>query len=969
MSRSVILILLFLNSFISSAQNNCLIGWPSEPVVTGNNATYLIYNVTFDDEEFFYGKLGAFFTNDQGALQCGGWVNWVNNTVNSIAVWGDDTTTPEKDGFAEGEEIIWLAESGPGQTAYQATLTYTEGAGGIGSSIFTSNSINVTSEFAIISSVLNYCNSYILGCIDSDYLEYNPTANYDNGSCNELKISGCMDPLFIQYNPLANSDNGSCEVLIRDALSELISLYNSSDSIISELELNTESWNNSITLQEGWNMFGYGCPIQIDLVQGLSNHTDLINIVKENNGAVYMPEYNFNSIGNLIPGFGYQINVVETIEDFRLCDWYIDNMYDYDINNTDLDLSSIQSDLDCYENPENCSNELGVLGCMNEFALNYNSLATVDDGSCILIGCSDPTYLEYYTQGFIPSSNDQAYNDLFCFDIAVLGCTDSLYFEYNSEANVNDGSCVLAAEYGCMDQEALNFNSSANMDNGSCEYLGCTDDLYLEFDSSATNDDGSCLTISIPGCIDSSACNFNPESNMSDGSCEYAEEGFECFQITQGNIHQRVANWISNPDSIESIYGHISDWDVSNVTDMSSLFENYLYFNDDLSSWDVSSVTDMSYMFSSASNFTGDISSWDVSNVTDMSNMFSAASNFTGDISSWDVSSVTDMGWMFQAAYDFTGDLSSWDVSNVTGMEWMFWNADDFTSDLSSWDVSNVTDMSYMFSSATNFTSDLSSWDVSNVTDMSNLFQNCLYFTGDLSSWDVSNVTDMSSMFYGATSFTSDLSSWDVSNIANMTDMFFNSGMTPEDLCSTQETFSMSLYWPYDWECSVEVGDYAHGGIVFYVDSTGQHGLVAALEDLTEDATIDSEGNPGYQWGCFATWLSGADGQAIGTGYQNTLDIVAGCSETPIAASEALAYESEDYSDWYLPSLDELNEMYNTIGYGGSEGNIGSFSSNWYWSSSESNNYGAYDVNFGDGSTGSFSSKTKIVRVRVIRSF
>ena len=52
-----------------------------------------------------------------------------------------------------------------------------------------------------------------------------------------------------------------------------------------------------------------------------------------------------------------------------------------------------------------------------------------------------------------------------------------------------------------------------------------------------------------------------------------------------------------------------------------------------------------------------------------------------------------------------------------------------------------------------------------------------------------------------------------------------------------------------------------------------------------------------------------------------------------------------------------------------SEGNIGGFSSNWYWSSSESNNYGAYDVNFGDGSTGNFSSKTKIVRVRFIRSF
>ena len=71
-------------------------------------------------------------------------------------------------------------------------------------------------------------------------------------------------------------------------------------------------------------------------------------------------------------------------------------------------------------------------------------------------------------------------------------------------------------------------------------------------------------------------------------------------------------------------------------------------------------------------------------------------------------------------------------------------------------------------------------------------------------------------------------------------------------------------------------GDLAFGGIVFYVDETGQHGLVAAMEDLGQ-----------FEWGCYGTDIAGADGQAIGTGYQNTLDIVAGCSETPIAASEA----------------------------------------------------------------------------------
>ena len=152
-------------------------------------------------------------------------------------------------------------------------------------------------------------------------------------------------------------------------------------------------------------------------------------------------------------------------------------------------------------------------------------------------------------------------------------------------------------------------------------------------------------------------------------------------------------------------------------------------------------------------------------------------------------------------------------------------------------------------------------------------------------------------------------------------------------------------------------GDLAFGGIVFYVDETGQHGLVAAMEDLGQ-----------FEWGCYGTDIAGANGQAIGTGYQNTLDIVAGCSETPIAASEALAYQSGGYSDWYIPSKDELVEMYNTIGNGGPEGNIGGFSSDRYLSSSENSNINAWSVYFINGLT-NYDFKYIHDRVRVIRAF
>ena len=121
-----------------------------------------------------------------------------------------------------------------------------------------------------------------------------------------------------------------------------------------------------------------------------------------------------------------------------------------------------------------------------------------------------------------------------------------------------------------------------------------------------------------------------------------------------------------SPPHVHPFYGPIADWDVSEVTNMKSMFWDAYGFNGDLSRWNVGKVTNMSGMFVDAKAFNGDLSRWDVSNVTEMGRMFMIATAFNGDLSRWDVSNVTNMDIMFWGARAFNGDLSRWDVSKVT---------------------------------------------------------------------------------------------------------------------------------------------------------------------------------------------------------------------------------------------------------------------------------------------------------------
>jgi hypothetical protein len=141
------------------------------------------------------------------------------------------------------------------------------------------------------------------------------------------------------------------------------------------------------------------------------------------------------------------------------------------------------------------------------------------------------------------------------------------------------------------------------------------------------------------------------------------------------------------------------------------------------------------------------------------------------------------------------------------------------------------------------------------------------------------------------------------------------------------------------------------GGIVFYVDASKLHGLEAAPADQSSAA-----------WGCDGAFIAGADGAAVGTGAQNTADILAGCLTAGIAARIADDYTLNGYHHWFLPSKDELNLLYQQKAV------VGGFANDFYWSSTVLNSSYAWYQDFIFGAQ-KYYNKGTTLRVRAVRAF
>ena len=399
----------------------------------------------------------------------------------------------------------------------------------------------------------------IPGCMDDDYLEYNPLANVSDSSCATLIVYGCTDSTMFNYNPLANSmdniDQCTYDLILHDLIGNgwigtVLEIYQEDDT--TSFTMTNGSFNQAFTI-DLWAPTEVSARLFVtQQAQFTAIECGFSLISPDGDTAITVQPpfiqpfflYEGNTYcGNTCEEIVYgcldtlAFNYVDTANTADDCYYYpgcISPAYlEYHIDTANAYYTDI--------NIQDSCQTLTIFGCTDSTAYNYDSTANVDNGGCVayIYGCMDPTMFNYNPLATAPDTcipyiygctdptmfnyNANANTDNGSCIEFIYGCTDSTMFNYNPLANADNNSCIPFI-YGCTDPSMLNYNPQANTEDFSCiAYVyGCMDSLALNYDSLANTDNGSCVDI-VVGCMDAEAYNYEPTANINDSlSCRYS---------------------------------------------------------------------------------------------------------------------------------------------------------------------------------------------------------------------------------------------------------------------------------------------------------------------------------------------------------------------------------------------------------------------------------------------------------------
>ena len=231
-------------------------------------------------------------------------------------------------------------------------------------------------------------------------------------------------------------------------------------------------------------------------------------------------------------------------------------------------------------------------------------------------------------------------------------------------------------------------------------------------------------------------------------------------------------------------------------------------------------------------------------------------------------------------------------------------------------------------------------------------------YTGSVS-WDPNDDPFDAEIVYTATITLTAKSGYTLTGVAAD---FFTVAGTSTAATNSANSGVVTAVFPATGAATYAIGDTGPSGvgIVFYVTDGGSHGL--------EVAPVDQ--SAGAAWSSIPGTEIGTTELGIGTGSDNTDDIIGQGGHTASAALLCRNYRAAEEGDWFLPSRDELDAIWDNLvddGTGHNNG-VGGFATDYYWSSSEVSANLAWVQNFNSGYQ-SYYDKNNTARVRAVRAF
>lgn len=595
--------------------------------------------------------------------------------------------------------------------------------------------------------------------VNNIYIKFDPNTTYIDFSNNNYLES--INSIDLSNCPICDYMFMNCENLVKIDSLDTTNVRSMIGTFMNCLNLkNIESFD--ISLCENISNVFYNCTSleSIPYVE-LDN---LIYMDKAFYNCILLNGFDFNTLKNVC-GMYYSFYKCENIKaigdlntgkcinfdySFYGCK-QLKTINSIDVSNAESMISTFQgcrnliSSLNFNTSKVNNMNKL-FYGCSNLRSIIYLDTSNVVNTASLFEGCSNLISVPILNYHNVTDISRMFYECILLKEITMANTNNILNMNrtfYNCRSlqktiglNTNSVQNFSYAFYGCISLAELSIDVT-NMENMSYAFYNCSNLSNIEFTNDSTTSHVFTFAYTFSGCS-----NLVESPILNTSSCT--------------NI-----SYIYN-DCINLVNAHLNSWTFENIKSLIFIIRNCKSISQDdidtIIGWNMNTITSLKGLMSGTSITQFDVSNWNISNVTDVSYMFSECFNLISIIGIEDFisNSINDISHMFNRCSSLLSlNISNWNTSNVKDLSYFCYNCSSLENiNISNWDTSNIISFYNSFNNCGFTTLDLSGWNFESAKSLQNMLSNCRNLTELKINTNYNNIEVMQDMVSGCEKLT-----------------------------------------------------------------------------------------------------------------------------------------------------------------------------------------------------------------------